>query len=213
MPEIKHIGRIKKNQRKVVVAYRTLPGESDSALVVLTENLTDDQHDALIKLVESPAGQSSYEFAEVMSRVRFPDGNLILPVLHLLGKLTKVKTSEVEMIPNMHTNVGLDQLNQLIAEQRGVSVNDLALGNNFKIEEAGSINEIPMPEDSDVVAESQVASIPSEPLTDNDLAKQYRSQADRLSKEAAQLRRLADDLVPIKKKTTTPIDSEKATVS
>jgi len=32
------------------------------------------------------------------------------------------------------------------------------------------------------------------------LAKKYRSDADRLSKEAAQLRRMAEDLVPAKKK-------------
>jgi hypothetical protein len=34
------------------------------------------------------------------------------------------------------------------------------------------------------------------------MAKKYRSDADRLSKEAAQLRRMAEDLVPTKKKTT-----------
>ena len=37
-------------------------------------------------------------------------------------------------------------------------------------------------------------------LSDEDLAKSYRSQADRLSKEAAQLRRQAEELVPTKKK-------------
>jgi hypothetical protein len=40
----------------------------------------------------------------------------------------------------------------------------------------------------------------TEPLTDADLAKKYRSDADRLSKEAAQLRRMAEELVPTKKK-------------
>jgi len=210
MPDIKHVGRIKKNQKKAIVVYRTLPGESDSALIVLTENLRDDQHDALIKLVESPAGQSSYEFAEVMARVRFPDGSPMLQSLHLTGKLTKVGTSQIEMIPNMNTSIGLDQLNQLIAEQRGISVNDLALGNSAKIEEIASVNEIVTDKDPDVVAESQVATnIPEEPLSDTDLAKRYRSQADRLSKEAAQLRRLADELAPIKKKVTGMIESEK----
>jgi hypothetical protein len=203
MAEIKHVGRLKQNQKKVVVAYRTLPGESDSALVVMTESLSPDQHDALIKLVESPAGQSSYEFAEVMARVRFPDGNLMLQSLHLTGKLAKIKTSTIEMLPNMHTSISLDQLNQLIAEQKGVSVNDLALGNSnsTKIEEVATVNEMPVV-DSNVVAESEVAKIDQAPLSDTDLAKQYRSQADRLSKEAAELRRRAEELVPTKKKTT-----------
>ena len=39
-------------------------------------------------------------------------------------------------------------------------------------------------------------------MTDEDLAKSYRSQADRLSKEAAELRRQAEALVPTKKKAT-----------
>jgi len=37
-------------------------------------------------------------------------------------------------------------------------------------------------------------------LTDDDLATKYRSDADRLSKEAAELRRQAEELVPTKKK-------------
>ena len=37
-------------------------------------------------------------------------------------------------------------------------------------------------------------------LSDEALAKSYRSQADRLSKEAAELRRQAEELVPTKKK-------------
>jgi hypothetical protein len=206
MIEIKHVGRIKNNQKRVIVAYRTLPGESDSALVVMTESLTSDQHDAIIKLVESPAGQSAYEFAEVMARVRFPDGGLILQSLHLAGKLIIVQTSAVEMLPNMHTSINLAQLNQLIAEQKGMSVNDLALSNGVKIEEVASINEMP-DVDSMVVAESQVAKINTEPLSDTDLAKQFRSQADRLSKEAADLRRRAEELVPTKKKSTVTQDS------
>lgn len=208
MADLKHVGRLRSNQKKVVVAYRTLPGESDSALVILTENISDEQHDALIKLVESPAGQNSYEFAEVMSRTRFPDGSVMLPILHLNGKLSKVKTSDIEMIPNSQTSVGLDQLNQLIAEQKGISVNDLALGNNTQIEEAAVINDLK-------TVEEQQGSIDSlkientEPLTDADLAKQYRSQADRLSKEAAQLRRKADELMPIKKKISSVVNGEK----
>jgi len=129
MANLKHIGRIKSTGRKVLVAYRTLPGESDSALIIQTEALTPEQHDAIITLVESPAGQNSYEFAEVLARSRFSDGSVMLSSLHFNSKLVKVKTSTVEMIPNMQTTIGLDQLNQVIAEQRGISVNDLALGN------------------------------------------------------------------------------------
>lgn len=212
MADLKHVGRLRSNQKKVVVAYRTLPGESDSALVVLTESITDDQHDALIKLVESPAGQNSYEFAEVMSRTRFPDGTVMLPILHLTGKLSKVKTSEVEMIPNSLTSVGLDQLNQLIAEQKGISVNDLALGNNVQIDEAATVTDLAPVEEMTAKIEDPVI-VDRGNLSDAELAKQYRSQADRLSKEAAQLRRKADELLPIKKKISSVVNGEKAVAS
>ncbi len=196
---------MKATGRKVLVAYRTLPGESDAALIIQTENLADDQHDALITLVESPAGQSSYEFAEVLARSQFPDGSVMLANLHVNGRLTKVRTSDVEMIPNNQTTISLDQLNQIIAEQRGISVNDLALGNKTTVQEVATVNDISNTVSPEIAAESQVANIPNEqPLTDADLAKKYRSDADRLAKEAANLRRMAEELVPtIKKKAKT----------
>lgn len=200
MVNLKHVGRIKANGRKVIVAYRTLPGESDAALVIDTASLSDDQHDSLIKLVESPAGQGSYEFAEAMARTNFPDGSIMLANLHFNSKLIKVKTSEVEMTPTMQSTISLDQLNQLIAEQRGISVNDLALGGGAEATEVATVKDISETTKTNVVAESQTAKIPSAPLSDEDLAKQFRSQADRLSKEAAELRRQAEALVPTKKK-------------
>jgi hypothetical protein len=202
MVNLKHVGRIKANGRKVIIAYRTLPGESDAALIIDTASLSDDQHDTLIKLVESPAGQSAYEFAEAMARTNFPDGSIMLANLHYHGKLTKVKTSEVEMTPTMQSIISLDQLNQLIAEQRGISVNDLALGGGAEATEVAVVKDISNTTKTDVVAESQVAKINEQPLSDEDLAKSYRSQADRLSKEAAELRRQAEALVPTKKKAT-----------
>ena len=201
MDNLKHIGRIKATGRKAIVAFRTLPGESDSALVVMTESLSSDQHDALMKLVESPAGQNAYEFAEVLARAPFPEGGVMLNTLHFTGKLTKVKTSEVEMVPNTQTSIGLDQLNQLIAEQRGISVNDLALGNQTSVKEIASVDEIPTSDLIDPVATSTEPENTA-PLSDDDLAKKYRSDADRLSKEAAALRRMAEELVPTKKKST-----------
>lgn len=203
MATLKHVGRMKANGRKVIVAFRTLPGESDSALVIQTENLSDEQHDSLIRLVESPAGQSAYEFAEVLARANFPDGSIMLSSLHVNGRLAKVKTSDVEMTPTLNTKIGLDELNQLIAEQRGISINDLAIGNQAQVQEAATIKDISAATETDVVAESQVADVPNEPMSDEDLAKKYRSDADRLAKEAAQLRRMAEELVPTKKKAKT----------
>jgi len=198
---LKHVGRLSTTGRKVLVAYRTLPGESDSALVVQTEALNDEQHDAIIRLVESNAGQNSYEFAEAMSRERFPSGEVMLTFLHQQGKLTKVKTSDVIMTPSMQATIKLDQLNQLIAEQQGISVNDLALGNSTKIQEVGRVDEVAAPK-SEPVEQPAFETKSDQPLKDEDIARQLRSQADALYKEAAKLRAQAEELAPTKKKTT-----------
>jgi hypothetical protein len=205
MANIKHVGRIKNTGRKVLVAYRTLPGESDSALVIQTENLSDSEHDSLISLVENPAAQSAYEFAEVLARSTFTDGSTMLARLHTTGRLVKIKTSAIEMTPSTQASISLDQLNQMIAEQRGISVNDLAIGSGVEIQEAARISEVPTSK-TDVVAESQAARINTDPLSDDDLARKFRSDADSLYKEAARLRAEAEKLAPSKKKTTKAVE-------
>ena len=47
---LKHVGRMVRNQRRVIVAYKVLPGDPDNCVVVTTENLEAGDHDALIKL-------------------------------------------------------------------------------------------------------------------------------------------------------------------
>jgi hypothetical protein len=111
---LKHVGRMVRNQRRVIVAYKVVPGEPDNCVVVTTENLEAGDHDALIKLVESPAGQEADEMAAAAPSVA-------------------------------------------------------------------------------PIADDGV-------ISDEALAKKFRSDADRLSKEAAELRRQAEELVPTKKK-------------
>ena len=151
MAEIKHVGRLKANQRKVIVAYRVIPGdkEAESALVVDTASLADADHDTLIKTVESPAGQEAFEFAEVMARTTLSDGANMLARFHASNKLHKVKMSDVEMMPTPTYTIGLDELNKVIAEQRGTTIADLAmkdpneLPEGTTITEAGSVSNMP----------------------------------------------------------------------
>ena len=209
MAEIKHVGRLKANQRKVIVAYRVIPGdkEAESALVVDTASLADADHDTLIKTVESPAGQEAFEFAEVMARTTLSDGANMLARFHATNKLHKVKMSDVEMMPTPTYTIGLDELNKVIAEQRGTTIADLAmkdpneLPEGTTITEAGSVSN--MPKTSPVQAEAQAARVQAPDngvLSDDELAASYRSQADRLYKEAKALRNQAEALVPTKKK-------------
>ena len=194
MANIKHVGRITTTKRKVVVAYRVVPNEPDSCIVVTTENLMADEHDALMKLVESDAGQQANELADAMARTRLPDGRIMLAAFHATGKMVKISTDMVEMTPNMQTTVPLKQLNELVAQQRGVSVADLAVKPN-------SSNEKPKADaPASVTAETLVVN--EEPLSDDALAAKYRSDADRLYKEAKRLRDEAEKLSPTKKKSS-----------
>ncbi len=198
MANIKHVGRITTTKRKVVVAYRVVPDEPESCIVVTTENLMADEHDALMKLVESDAGQQSYELAEAMARTRLPDGRIMLSAFHATGKMVKVNTSLVEMTPNMQTTLLLKELNEMVAQQKGVTVADLAL-------RPATANEAPKkavkPEAAQTAVTESLA-VTEEPLTDEALAAKYRSDADRLYKEAKRLREEADKLSPTKKKTS-----------
>lgn len=197
---------MKASGRKVLVAYRTLPGDAYSALVVPTENLSDDQHNAIINLVESATAQDAYEFAEALDRTQFPDGSRMLPNLHASGRLIKVPTDQVEMLPVPGTSILLSELNQIIAEQRGVAVDDLSLkGNDRKAEvkEVASARELPA-EKADVTKTTSASvneTAPEVVTFDNAEAeaKHYRSQADKLAKQAAEFRRKAEELVPTKK--------------
>jgi hypothetical protein len=190
--ELKHIGRVRTTKKKCLVAYRTLPGDAHYCLIVPTENLPDSYHDSLINLVENPSGQESYEFAEALMRSTFPDGSNMLAALHTQGRLIKVPTSDIEMTPTTSYSITLSELNQVIAEQRGIAVDDLSI--------KPGISEEAKPVAVPSVAEPVDVTVSQENDTPEIVAKRYRSQADKLAKEAAAFRRLAEELVPTKKK-------------
>ena len=188
------------NKRRVIVAYKVLPGDPDHCVVVTTENLEAGDHDALIKLVESPSGQEADDLATVMMRTQLSDGSNMLARFHTTGKMVKVKTADVEMVPNQNTSIRLNELNEAIAQQKGVTVADLAVkGPDGKTVQPASAEP--------TITADQMAAEVVQPvaedgvISDEALAKKYRSDADRLSKEAAELRRQAEALVPTKKKT------------
>jgi hypothetical protein len=191
------------NQRKVIVAYKVLPGEPDECVVVTTENLEAGDHDSLMKLVESNAGQQADDLATVMMRSTLPDGSNMLARFHKTGKMIKVKTTNVQMIPNRNSTIMLNDLNDAIAKQRGVTVNDLAItGKDGKTTAVlGSVDQSAITASEMAAVAPGIAPIADDGvITDETLAKKFRSDADRLSKEAAELRRQAEELVPTKKK-------------
>jgi hypothetical protein len=203
MQDLKHVGRVKATGRKCLVAFRTLPGDAYNCLVIPTENLDDSYHDALIQLVESPAAQTAYEFGEVLSRAKFPDGSTMLPALHTQGKLVKLATDGIEMTPNFQAKIVLSDLNQLIAEQRNCAVDDLSI--KEPVRDDVEVVEVAKVKDLSPAAKTTSASVNEEPQTPASFdspeaeAKFYRSQADKLAKQAAEMRRKAEELAPVKK--------------
>jgi hypothetical protein len=196
MRSLKHIGRVNNTGAKVLVAFRTLPGESDMALVVAASNLPDSYHDAIMSLVEGEQAQDTFEFGELLHTRMFPDGKSMLRTLQLGGWLHKVATDHITMTPSTSVSIPLDQLNVLIAEQKNCAIDDLAYlvaGAPPKEESTKSVAE--------VQTTAEVKSAEPAVLTDKDIARSYRSQADAMYKEAARLRKQADDLDPPLKKT------------
>jgi hypothetical protein len=203
---VKHIGRIKNTGVKVLTVFRTLPGESDSSLVIQVNQLKDEYHDAIMQLLETDQAQEAFEFGELLFIRHFPDGRPMLSALQQDGRLQKVATSSVLMTPTVNSAVPLDQLNVLIAEQKNCAVDELcnfvsgAQANAQAKTNAEKKKEAVKQEAAPVVERAQAA--PDAVLTDADIAKSYRSQADAMYKEAARLRKEADALDPPKKKVT-----------
>jgi hypothetical protein len=199
MKSIKHIGRMKNTGAKVLVVFRTLPGESNTALVLPVSQLPDAYHDAIMAVVETDQAQESFEFGEIMFTRSFPDGRPMLQAMQADGRLQKVPTDSVIMTPTPNDSVDLAQLNILIAEQKNCTVDDLYT----------FVSGAPKKSDATVQDVAEVKDVPvraqatdNAVLSDKDIAKSYRSQADAMYKEAARLRKEADLLDPPQKKAT-----------
>lgn len=191
---MKHVGKMKNNSARVAVVYRTLPGEPNNALVVGTQGLGDSYHDTLMSLIESPAGQQANELADILAVRKFPDGNVMLGYLHTNGHLKKVPTHLIVMTPDSQTQFPLDELNKLIAQQKGVSVEDLAVSDGSQ-KNTKKVKTVDVDKVTENVTESKVETKVFE-LSPEEM----RSRADALYKEAARLRKEADALDPPKSK-------------
>lgn len=205
---MKHVGKMKNNSARVAVVYRTLPNDPLNALVVGTNGLPDSHHDSLMSLIESDSGQQAYELAEILSSRRFPDGTVMLGYLHSGGHLKKVPTNSVLMTPNPATQIPLDQLNELIAKDKGVELKDLAVTDGSETKKSVSEQNEKNTNTKNLVEEAPFhpgyemavidKNLSDAPVTASDL----RSMADKLFKEAQALRRKAEEMDPVTKKSS-----------
>jgi hypothetical protein len=198
---MKHVGKMKNNAARVAVVYRTVPGEPNNALVVGTSGLPDANHDALMSVIQSESGQQANELADILATRRFPDGDVMLSWLHARGQLKKVPTNLVLMTPNTQTQIPLNELNEMIATQKGITVEELAVSDSQKPSAKKAVKEEIIVDDIIVDTAPTVAEAP---VTASDL----RSMADKLSKQAAEMRRKADEMSPPVKKTAKATKAE-----
>jgi len=147
---MKHIGFLKKTNAKVIVIYKTIPGDPDSCLVIDRDALRPFEQDIIIPNLESAQGQDSFDFGDFLNTRSMPlDDNgdnlpgttvdpsdpvavasakqtTVLAYLHAKELLIKQPTNNVIMTPEANVTMPLNELNQMIADQRGVKIYDLA---------------------------------------------------------------------------------------
>ena len=176
------------------------------ALVLPVAQLPDQYHDSIMTLVETEQAQDAFEFGEIMHIRPFPDGRPMLRAMQADNRWVKVATDTVMMTPTTNDTVLLANLNTLIAEQKNCTVDDLctfvsgAPSAKTQVTDVASVNDTAPAVDSDIPAPIRAQANANSALSDKDLAKSYRSQADAMYKEAARLRKEAEDLDPTVKK-------------
>ena len=164
---VKHVGIY--GEKPCVVVFRELPEEPSNALICVSDGLEGKLHDDVMSVVDSPEGQSANEISEVFFRRRLSDGENMLEALHSRNKLLKVPVNMVKLTPLPNQQVDLAEINKQLGQI-----------------ESGS-NPALKTEAQEVVAESQIAEVPSVADDDNSpegIAKGLITQSELIEADA-----------------------------
>ncbi|CAB4241897.1 hypothetical protein UFOVP71_435 [uncultured Caudovirales phage] len=170
---IKHVG-INGQGKKIVVVFREVPGDPESALVIPTESLPSLYHDDLIRAIESTNCQDSMDPSDWLFRQVFHDGTNMLNTIHQRGWMVKVPTKSVVMTPRPGVDINLVDLNQ---ELKQISRERAAAGTTRS---------------NDIASNNTTPGV----ITDEVLAAKYRAQANTFEIEVRRLREEAEKLDP-----------------
>ena len=181
---LKHVGR--HGEKKVVVAYNTVPGEDHMALVIYSDSLPSMLHDEVMKVIESPAGQTAKSLADALFRNIMPDGNNTLGALHKGGFLKKVQTKQVILKPNAKSSVRLDELNEILKKMEGSAeaakkLADIDAGRGYADPSKNVSRDVGEPVKTEAAVNTNGV------LTDADLANQRLDQATKMELQAKTL--------------------------
>jgi hypothetical protein len=185
---IKHIG--KHGDRKVAIVFREVPGEEHMALVVYPETLPISFHDAIMKVIESPVGQTADNLGDALFRSLLSDGRPMLQTLHVEGMIKKVQAKQVTVTPGGNSSVNLDEMNGIIRkmkmgedairEMAELDANKGYTGKARRRDDYGREVGAPAPQRMAEVAGSDAAKA----LDDAQLAQDRLAQAHRMEAEA-----------------------------
>lgn len=181
---VKHVGR--HGDKKVVILFRTVPGEEHMCLVCYSDLLPRMYHDAVMKVLESEVGQQAVELSDALHRNLLPDGRLILQTLHRDGLIKKVQTSQVIVTPDTVSSIRLDELNDLLSK---MSAGEEAIE---KMKELDAQSGLRDPKKYQKV--KSPAETSADIISDSTLAKNLTEQATRMRTEAQVLISEADKL-------------------
>jgi len=113
---MKHIGR--QGDRKVAIIFREVPGEEHMCLVIYPDTLPVAMHDAIMKVIESPVGQTAESLGDALFRSLFSDGRAMLQTLHAEGMIKKVQTKQITVTPNASSHVNLEEMNEILRKMK-----------------------------------------------------------------------------------------------
>lgn len=177
---IKHVGVTTNTASRVVVVFRTLPDDENTALVVMSDSLKDRYHQDFMQVVEGITAQQETELFKTLQTQKFSDGASMLDTLHAKGLLHKVAVTNIKMTPEVNKHILLSDLNNVLGP-----VNYADGGGKRNQPEAnapqGTVAGDPAPATS---VQSQTGNV----LTDEQLAVSRLNQAKQLEEEASRLR-------------------------
>lgn len=174
----KHVGE--HNGKKVVIIEKSIPGEPHMCAVIYSTNIPTKFHDDIMKLLESPEGQSEREFGLILNRRISSDGRNLLQAIAQEGYLKKAQTNQVIVKPNAASAIRLDELNNLLrmageGEQAIQKLEQLERESGFK-----DSRKNPAPQ-------TTTPAVTTDVMDDASLAANYISQSTRMKAEAQSL--------------------------
>lgn len=202
----KHVGE--HNGKKVVIIEKSIPGEPHMCAVVYSTNIPSKFHDDIMKLLESPEGQSEREFGLILNRRQSSDGRNLLQAIAQEGYLKKAPTNQVIVKPNAASAIRLDELNNLL---KMAGEGETAIAKLEQLERESGLKDTRKNPDARKQVTNTTPAV--DVMDDTALAANYVSQATRMKAEAQSLLAEAQRLEEEAAKLNPAIGKKKATKS